>query len=337
MKNNKPREDWYHRFLCWAGGEEAESVEGPEDPERAEFQEYLEYIEAHGYMEFGAYRLMRFRQRREKGLENPRGSLQGPPAPEPEPVHPPRHHRPGQLRHQVLLYRVLSAVIVLTLAAIFLVVTMDLPLFGWADSPAINEVSQRYLEQGLEETGAVNAVTGMILDYRAFDTFGESAVLFAAAMSTLLLLHSPKSRMRTFRGPDEVLSQLGRRILPIILLFGIYVVVNGHLSPGGGFSGGAILGAGLILASLVLGEERMARILPAPRTSKITVTCLLAYGLMKGYSFYTGANHVGWEIPKGTPGAILSGGLILPLNLCVGIIVACTMYTFYSLFLEGEG
>ena len=199
MKNNHhAQEDWYHRFLRWAGGEEPEGAEGPEDPERAEFQEYLEYIEAHGYMEFGAYRLMRFRQRREKGLEDPRGSLHGPPAPEPEPVHPPRHHRPGKLRYQILLYRVLSAVIVITLAAIFLVVTMDLPLFGRADSPAVNEVSQRYLEQGLEETGAVNAVTGMILDYRAFDTFGESAVLFAAAMSTLLLLHSPKSRMRTF-------------------------------------------------------------------------------------------------------------------------------------------
>lgn len=168
MKNNHVQEDWYHRFLRWAGGEEPEGAEGPEDPERAEFQEYLEYIEAHGYMEFGAYRLMRFRQRREKGLEDPRGSLHGPPAPEPEPVHPPRHHRPGKLRYQILLYRVLSAVIVITLAAIFLVVTMDLPLFGRADSPAVNEVSQRYLEQGLEETGAVNAVTGMILDYRAF-------------------------------------------------------------------------------------------------------------------------------------------------------------------------
>lgn len=338
MKNNKPREDWYHRFLRWAGGEETESVEGPEDPERAEFQEYLEYIEAHGYMEFGAYRLMRYRQRREKGLgDGGEPALHGPPAPAPKPVHNHRHHRLGQLRHQVLLYRSLSVVIVLTLAAIFLAVTLALPLFGRADSPAVNEVSQRYLEQGLEETGAVNAVTGMILDYRAFDTFGESAVLFAAAMSTLLLLHSPKSRMRTFRGPDEILSQLGRRVLPVILLFGVYVVVNGHLSPGGGFSGGAILGAGLILASLVLGEERMARILPASRTSKITVTCLLAYGLMKGYSFYTGANHVGWEVPKGIPGTILSGGFILPLNLCVGVIVACTMYTFYSLFLEGEG
>ena len=39
---------------------------------------------------------------------------------------------------------------------------------------------------------------------------------------------------------------------------------------------------------------------------------------------------------KGVPGELLSGGLILPLNICVGVIVACTMYTFYTLFLEGE-
>lgn len=122
----------------------------------------------------------------------------------------------------------------------------------------------------------------------------------------------------------------------MILLFGIYVVLNGHLSPGGGFSGGAVLGAGLILASLVLGEERMEQMLPSRRTTVLTATCLLAYGVMKGYSFFTGGNHVGWDVPKGTPGELLSGGLILPLNICVGIIVACTMYTFYTLFLSGE-
>ncbi len=179
-------------------------------------------------------------------------------------------------------------------------------------------------------------VAGMILEYRAFDTFGESAVLFAAAGSTLLLLHSPRLRVRTFRGPDALMSLLGRGLLPAILLFGIYVIVNGHLSPGGGFSGGAVLGGGLILASLVLGEERMAQLLSTRRTTRLTVFCLLAYAGMKGYSFFTGANGVGWEIPKGTPGEILSGGLILPLNLCVGVIVACTMYTFYILFLGRE-
>ena len=45
---------------------------------------------------------------------------------------------------------------------------------------------------------------------------------------------------------------------------------------------------------------------------------------------------MGWEVTKGPHGEILSGGLILPLNLCVGVIVACTMYTFYFLFLGRE-
>ena len=59
------------------------------------------------------------------------------------------------------------------------------------------------------------------------------------------------------------------------------------------------------------------------------------YALAKGYSFFTRANHLPSGIPKGTPGAILSGGLILPLNICVGLVVACTMYHFYTLFRKG--
>ena len=336
MRTDPARERWYERFLRWAGGEEPDGPEGPEDPARQEFQEYLEYIDAHGEMDFGAYRLMRWKERKAKGLIP--DTAPAPHAPEPEPAQPEpvRHHHPGRLRKQVKLYWVLSVAVTIVLAGVFLAVALKLPAFGDPSAPALNEVSRRYLEQGAEETGAVNAVTGMILDYRAFDTFGESAVLFAAAASTILLLNSPKRRMRTFRGPDQLTSLLGRGLLPVILLFGIYIVLNGHLSPGGGFSGGAVLGAGLILASLVLGEERMEQLLPSRRTTVLTAVCLLAYGVMKGYSFFTGGNHVGWDVPKGTPGELLSGGLILPLNICVGIIVACTMYTFYTLFLVGE-
>ena len=66
----------------------------------------------------------------------------------------------------------MTMVLMLTL----LLVVLSMPRFGDPEAPAINEVSQRYLEKGVEETGAVNAVAGMILDYRAFDTFGESTV-----------------------------------------------------------------------------------------------------------------------------------------------------------------
>ena len=55
----------------------------------------------------------------------------------------------------------------------------------------------------------------------------------------------------------------------------------------------------------------------------------------QSYSFYTGANHLHSIIPNGTPGAILSGGLILPLNIAVGLVVACTMYAFYAMFRKG--
>ena len=335
MRSRRPGETWYERFLRWAGGEEPEGPEGPEDPERQEFQEYLEYIDAHGYLEFGAYRLMRWKERRAKGLIPDTA-----PEPHPQEAAAPRppepRHRPGLLRRQVRLYRVLSVCVTLALSGIFLAAALALPAFGDPSAPAVNEMSRRYLEQGAEETGAVNAVTGLILDYRAFDTLGESAVLFAAAASVILLLNRPDRRTRTFRGPDQLTNLLGRPLLPVILLFGVYVILNGHLSPGGGFSGGAVLGGGLILASLVLGEERMEELLPSRRTTRLTALCLLAYAVMKGYSFFTGGNHVGPDVPKGNPGDLFSGGLILPLNICVGIIVACTMYTFYTLFLEGE-
>ena len=335
MRSRRPGETWYERFLRWAGGEEPEGPEGPEDPERQEFQEYLEYIDAHGYLEFGAYRLMRWKERRAKGLIPDTA-----PEPHPQEAAAPRppepRHRPGLLRRQVRLYRVLSVCVTLALSGIFLAAALALPAFGDPSAPAVNEVSRRYLEQGAEETGALNAVTGLILDYRAFDTLGESAVLFAAAASVILLLNRPDRRTRTFRGPDQLTNLLGRPLLPVILLFGVYVILNGHLSPGGGFSGGAVLGGGLILASLVLGEERMEELLPSRRTTRLTALCLLAYAVMKGYSFFTGGNHVGPDVPKGNPGDLFSGGLILPLNICVGIIVACTMYTFYTLFLEGE-
>ena len=141
-----------------------------------------------------------------------------------------------------------------------------------------------------------------------------------------------------FDGQDsKVILQKGAKVLaPIVILYGIYVVLNGHLSPGGGFSGGSIIGAGLILYSAANGHKKMQTFFTIKTLTKISVACLLTYCGCKSYSFFTGANHVGWPVPKGTPGDILSSGFILPLNICVGLVVACTMYGFYALFTKGE-
>ncbi|MBQ9527764.1 MAG: hypothetical protein IJR68_09145 [Fretibacterium sp.] len=270
---------------------------------------------------------------------------------------------------------------------VLLAAVAELPPFGDPGNPANNEVVQRYVERGGRETGAQNIVAGMILDYRAFDTFGESVVLFTAAVCVLMLLstvaddsssrtapcrfvqnsgltalkpvqnsgltalkpvqnsgltalkpvqNSGLTALKPVQRDDAILRGVASLSIPIILLLGCAVVVEGHLSPGGGFSGGAILSAGLILCANAYGFDRVHRVFSERTFVMSSSGALLAYAVMKGWSFFSGANHIESGIPTGKVGNILSGGLILPLNICVGLVVAGTLYSFYALFSEGE-
>jgi len=125
-------------------------------------------------------------------------------------------------------------------------------------------------------------------------------------------------------------------LIPFIMLYGIYVLFNGHLSPGGGFSGGTILGAGLVLYSIAYGREKVSKFFTFKTFATLCSASLGFYVIAKGYSFMVGAAGGSTGIPLGTPGNILSGGLIFPLSVSVGIVVACTIYCFYALFSEGE-
>ncbi|MCL2069125.1 MAG: hypothetical protein FWH00_04420 [Oscillospiraceae bacterium] len=287
----------------------------------------------------------------------------------------------------------LCVLICVCIVGVLLITVSWLPPFGDADSPANNEVPLKYLEDGVEDTGAVNIVAGMILDYRAFDTFGESCVLFVAVCAVVALLpgeekanasskryfhkgitldfasmvrlrgKSPRSLPFTGRRnaalpqnceaasvsfasklfidlarprQDIILRTTSLVLIPLIMIFGCYVILNGHLSPGGGFSGGAILGSALILHTIVYGAEHAGRFISFKVYRRTVSICLIFYALAKGYSFYTGANHIPSIIPLGTPGKLLSAGLILPLNIAVGLIVACTVYIIYIMFSKGE-
>lgn len=245
------------------------------------------------------------------------------------------------------IYRVFSVLFCVFLVLMLLTAVSHLPVVGNPENPTNNEVAQRYIESGLQETGAVNIVTGMILDYRAFDTLGESHVLFIATCTVLILLRIDRKKGKNEPDPalesdrvhepknDVILQTAAKILVPPIVIFGIYVILGGHLGPGGGFSGGAIIGAGLILYLNAFGFEKTERFFTAKTYKKLSFTALACYSLSKCYSFYTGANHIESVIPLGTPGAILISGLILVLNICVGVVVAGTMYTFYVMFRKG--
>lgn len=175
------------------------------------------------------------------------------------------HNRWLHLFHR--LYQATSILFCLFLIALLLVTVSYLPAIGTVTRPVNNEVAARYIEKGLEETGAVNIVAGMILDYRAFDTLGESHVLFTATVTVLILLRLNKTEKdeaevsdRRFEPKNDAILQLVATFLvPIIIIFGIYIILNGHLGPGGGFSGGAVIGAGLVLYLNAFGFKRTER------------------------------------------------------------------------------
>lgn len=246
-----------------------------------------------------------------------------------------------------ILYNVLAVVIALVIIATLILTVYGLPSFGGAQNPTENEVVDRYLEKGMEEGGATNLVANMILDYRAFDTLGESNVLFIAACSVIILLRlnagDPKAALRaeaddrTYEPKNDIILQAGARVLmPIMMLYGMYIVLNGHLGPGGGFSGGAVMGVGLVLYLNAFGFKKTERFFTFRTFRVISLAALSFYALSKAYSFFTGANHLESIITNGHPGDILSAGLILPLNIAVGLVVCCTMYAFYTLFRKGD-
>lgn len=252
---------------------------------------------------------------------------------------------------------VLSIITVVAYIYILLAMTSYLPAFGEIFKGYRYDyyfISNYYIENALADTKSINSVTGMILDYRAFDTLGESFVLFSAVTCVFILLQGSKEETEAHERKglgmenDKIVRNVAAVIIPIVFVFGIYVVLNGHLSPGGGFSGGAILGAGLILFSLAYGDKVTQKFFSLKTFKTISSIALLGYSLVKCYSFLMGGMHVlfptsnMWHDPISTffhsfaDGSILSGGYILILNICVGAVVACTMYAFYSLFKKGD-
>ncbi len=161
--------------------------------------------------------------------------------------------------------------------------TWDLPPWGDPLSPASLHVSPRYIEKSMEETAVPNVVTSVLADYRGYDTMFETTVIFCAGLACFVLLRTyleerkeeyyrhkktdviirlktivPSMRFSQeferidtqWVPQDIILRTVSRFLIPFIQLFALYVVAHGHYSPGGGFQGGVILGASIILFSI---------------------------------------------------------------------------------------
>ncbi len=168
--------------------------------------------------------------------------------------------------------------------AVFLYQSWDFPAWGDKNSPAATHLSPYYILNTIKDTHVPNIVSSILADYRGFDTMFETTVVFSAGLACFFLLRRkpqkneatyfrhiptgvtikiekdgvfPISNSKIFRQIDSlwiphdlIIRKTCQFIIPFIQIFALYVVAHGHYSPGGGFQGGVILGAAIILFAL---------------------------------------------------------------------------------------
>jgi len=224
------------------------------------------------------------------------------------------------------------------IAALILCVSLGLMLFrGIAALPVPEKVigpASHYLARTARETGARNVVGAILFDYRAFDTLGESTVIFTAVCGIAMLF----SR-RKFHRSSSGLSFIAKRgigiMVPFLLMYASVIILFGHLSPGGGFQGGTIFATVTVLLCVVYGSSFESQYFP-PRTKDILESggALLFSGIgLIGLAAGTGfLSNIAAGFPAGTFGSFLSAGSVPILNVAVGMKVGAGLSTiFYSM------
>ena len=136
---------------------------------------------------------------------------------------------------------------------------------------------------------------------------------------------------------DIIIKNITRIVIPFAQIYGIYVILNGHISPGGGFAGGAIIGTTLILYTLVFGREKgekkfSHKVSEIAESGGIMFFILIGLiGMIIGGSFLM---NIDAGFPEGELGTILSGGMIPLLMIAIGIKVTSTMINLFNLLIE---
>ena len=207
----------------------------------------------------------------------------------------------------------MAALLLLIGLGVLLAAVLEPILFGAA--PML--VGSQIQALGAEPTGAANLVTAVLLGYRGFDTLGELTILFAAATGAGMVL-AQGNRGRHDVAPVGFVLQVGSSLIfPLLLLFGFYTILHGHITPGGGFQGGAILAAAYFVP--LLGHA--GHPLPSGLTTLleglagITFIVVGLVAMMAGDTFLTPFGD------HGTLGQLLSAGSLPLLSIAIGVKV----------------
>ncbi len=230
-----------------------------------------------------------------------------------------------------MIKRLLALVLVFGLGTLFASL-----LAGYQVDTVLNQTANYYAVNTAKDIGSANIVTAIVVTYRGLDTLGEVTVLFLASTIVGLVLALGKKQHQLPRAlvpVGELLTTGTRFLAPLITLLGAYVFVNGHLTPGGGFQGGAIIASGALLLLLADPLKHFSHGLIATLESLAGVAYvgIGILGLVLAGGFLD--NRL---LPIGTLGELFSAGAIPLIYSLIGLKVGAELSSMLANLSETE-
>jgi multicomponent Na+:H+ antiporter subunit B len=234
----------------------------------------------------------------------------------------------------------LFAVAAVALGALLVSAVLDLPPVGHAGGA----YAQLAVDTSLSARHVNNTVSGVNFDLRGFDTLAEEMILFVAAIGCAVLLRARRGEQELEEAADRArenapdpgrsLPALASLLAGPIVVLGLYVVTHGPLSPGGGFQGGVILAAAVVVSGAAGHVLHARRVDPVHAVEAMEAVGALAYSLVAIGGALFAAVVMENFLDPGRTGALLSGGTIPILSAAVGVEVAGAVVLILVEFLD---
>ncbi len=236
----------------------------------------------------------------------------------------------------------------LSAAAFFLLLLWsfhDMPPFGHYRGPygdVLNQIT-------VYERHVTDVVTAVNFDFRGLDTLGEESILFMAVVGASLLLRKQKqemeeaekeaaredeSRKRRVPSPSDATRTLTLALVGPLVVFGLYVITHGQLTPGGGFQGGVVLATAPLMVYIAGDFHTFKRVTNQVVLEGAEGFAIFGYVAIGLAGLVAGRVFLQNVVAQGSTGDVISGGTIPLLNLATGLAVAAGFVQLLYAFLE---
>jgi len=234
---------------------------------------------------------------------------------------------------------------------------MELYSYGDANTPLQTHLTKYYIENTGKDIGIPSFVAAILASYRGYDTLGETSVILIAGISVLLVLsrkpndvipwfdHGIQKKIKedwkqwqdqgmTKLKAYPIIKNITAFIVPYIILYSLYIQLNGESSPGGGFQAGVIFASSLIAYDLVFGNQKLNCYFSVNTLAIIAVLGIMIYGFIGTISLFFNDNYLNYYSLTNFVGDKLAAQhiAIFIVEIGIGLTVAAVMYLIYNLF-----